>query len=153
MVHSAVSAQQTIYQPGYRYAKAGVSLMDLHQAGERQADFFGMAPEKDERRFRLMQMLDTINQRFGSSACQPGVAGIRQRQIWQMQRGNAVATVYHFMGCTPCCNGEVEQSRTAGFNAWVHVVFTGASDDGLATFRASEKHLKIIGVCMFRIIT
>ncbi|MBU2768406.1 Y-family DNA polymerase [Acidithiobacillus ferrivorans] len=87
MVHSAVSALQTIYQPGYRYAKAGVRLMDLHQAGKRQGDFFGMPLEQGERRSRLMQTLDTINQRFGNSACQPGISGIRQSQPWQMQRG------------------------------------------------------------------
>ena len=87
MIHSAVSALQSIYRPGYRYAKAGIRLLDLHPAGSRQADIFGMAPEEDERRSRLMQTLDTINQRYGSSTCQPGAAGIRQRQAWQMQRG------------------------------------------------------------------
>ena len=87
MIHAAVSALQSIYQPGYRYAKAGIRLMDLHPSGARQADIFGTAPEDDERRFRLMQTLDTINQRYGNRACQPGAAGIRQKQAWQMQRG------------------------------------------------------------------
>lgn len=87
MIHTAVSALQSIYRPGYRYAKAGIRLMDLHPAGSRQADLFGMVPEQDARRSRLMRTLDTINQRYGSGGCQPGAAGIRQRQDWQMQRG------------------------------------------------------------------
>ncbi|WP_163055101.1 Y-family DNA polymerase [Acidithiobacillus ferrooxidans] len=87
MIHSAVSALESIYRPGYRYAKAGIRLMDLHPAGSRQAEIFGVPPEQDERRSRLMQTLDTINQRYGSSTCQPGSAGIRQRRAWQMQRG------------------------------------------------------------------
>ncbi|CDQ10484.1 DNA polymerase V, subunit C [Acidithiobacillus ferrivorans] len=87
MIHTAVSALQSIYLPGYRYAKAGIRLMNLHPAGVRQADIFGMAPEESERRSQLMQTLDTINERYGSGGCQPGSAGIRQRQDWQMQRG------------------------------------------------------------------
>ncbi len=87
ILHSAVSALQSIYRPGYRYAKAGIRLIDLHPARSRQADIFGMPPEQDDRRSRLMQTLDTINQRYGGSTCQPGAAGIRQRQAWQMQRG------------------------------------------------------------------
>ena len=87
MIHSTVSALQSIYRPGYRYAKAGIRLLDLHPAGSRQTDIFGLAPEEDKRRSRLMQALDTINQRYGSSTCQPGTSGIRQRQAWQMQRG------------------------------------------------------------------
>ena len=87
MIHIAVSALQSIYRPGYHYAKAGIRLLDLHPAGSRQADIFGMAPEEDERRSRLMQTLDTINQRYGSGGCQPGAAGIRQRQGWQMRLG------------------------------------------------------------------
>ena len=86
IIHSAVSALQSIYRHGYRYAKAGIRLMDLHLSGARQADIFGMATEEG-RRSRLMQTLDTINQRYGNSTCQPGTAGIRQRQAWQMQRG------------------------------------------------------------------
>ena len=87
ILHLAVSALESIYRPGYRYAKAGIRLMDLHPAGSRQADIFGVAPKHDDRRSRLMEAIDTINRRYGSSACQPGVAGIRQRQAWQMQRG------------------------------------------------------------------
>ncbi len=87
MIHAAVSALQSIYRHGYRYAKAGVRLLDLHPAGSRQADIFGMAPEHDDRRSMLMAALDTINRRYGSSTCQPGAAGIHQRQAWQMQRG------------------------------------------------------------------
>lgn len=87
MLHTAVSALQSIYRPGYHYAKAGIRLMDLRPAGARQADLFSMVPEQDERRSRLMRTIDTINQRYGSSTCQPGAAGVRQRQDWQMQRG------------------------------------------------------------------
>ncbi|OCX68248.1 DNA polymerase V subunit UmuC [Acidithiobacillus thiooxidans] len=87
MIHSAISALQSIYRPGYRYAKSGIRLLDLHPSGARQADIFGTAPEYDDRRSRLMEAIDTINRRYGGSTCQPGAAGIRQRQIWQMQRG------------------------------------------------------------------
>ena len=87
MIHSAISALQSIYRPGYRYAKSGIRLLDLHPSGARQADIFGTAPEYDDRRSRLMEAIDTINRRYGSCTCQPGAAGIHQRQVWQMQRG------------------------------------------------------------------
>ncbi|MHB1641148.1 MAG: Y-family DNA polymerase [Acidithiobacillus sp.] len=87
MIHTSVSALLSIYRPGYRYAKAGIRLLDLHPPGSRQADIFGMAPQQEERRSQLMRTLDTINERYGNNACQPGTAGIRQRQAWQMQRG------------------------------------------------------------------
>lgn len=87
LIHWAVAALRSIYRPGYRYAKAGIRLRDLHPAGSRQADIFDMPQEQDDRRSRLMAALDTLNRRYGSSTCQPGAAGIREPQAWQMQRG------------------------------------------------------------------
>lgn len=87
MILTAVSALQSIFRPGYRYAKAGIRLTDLHPDGARQADIFNPLPEPDERTAGLMRTLDAINRRYGNHACQPGSAGIRPRRPWQMRRG------------------------------------------------------------------
>jgi DNA polymerase V len=130
MLHTAVSALQSIYRPGYHYAKAGIRLMDLHPAGARQADIFGMVPEQDERRSQLMRTLDTINERYGNSACQPGTAGIRQRQAWQMQRGTLSPQFTTSWAELPVARAECE-ARHRGDGCSTGTC-TSASDGGVA---------------------
>lgn len=73
LISSVVRALRGIYRPGYNYAKAGVMLVDLQQAGPEQPalDLFepGPSPEAPERtRDRLMSAMDALNQRFGRDA-------------------------------------------------------------------------------------
>jgi DNA polymerase V len=80
LVNAAVTALRAIYRPGYRYAKAGVMLVELQ--GDRQEstslDLFERpeAVQPDGRR-DLMATLDALNHRFGRDAV--GIASATKR--------------------------------------------------------------------------
>jgi len=74
-----------IYRSGYRYAKAGVILMDLAPTEMRQASLF-MDHVADKSTGQLMQTIDSINQRMGKDAVFLAGAGMKKR--WQMKQGN-----------------------------------------------------------------
>lgn len=74
-----------IYRPGYRYAKAGVMLMDLGPVATQQNSLF--ADEvADESAIQLMQTMDSINRKMGKDSIFLASAGIRKH--WQMKREN-----------------------------------------------------------------
>ena len=64
LVAVARAGLQRIYKPGPAYAKAGVILLDLTRAAQRQPDLF-VEPSARERSEALMATLDQINRRFG----------------------------------------------------------------------------------------
>ena len=75
LVATAVCALRQMYRPGINYVKAGVMLVDLHDAGARQGelDLFAVdqqtsAPEVERDRSQLMGALDALNHRFGKGA-------------------------------------------------------------------------------------
>lgn len=74
-----------IYRPGFRYHKAGVTLMGLMPAEHRQATLFEDS-EEIERRRRLNQALDKINGKFGRRTVELFGAGIAKP--WSMRAGN-----------------------------------------------------------------
>lgn len=74
-----------IYQPGYRYIKAGVILMDLTPVGMQQAALF-MDRMMDEDAAALMQTVDLINRKMGKDSVFLAGAGIEKN--WRMKRGN-----------------------------------------------------------------
>lgn len=63
LTRAALATLDTLYQPGCRYHKAGVVLLDIEPAGQRQPDLF-LAPP-DPRRVHLMQTMDALNRRHG----------------------------------------------------------------------------------------
>ena len=81
LIAAAVGALQAMYRPGFRYAKAGVMLLDLQAPGAQQGELdlwaqtrpqqgvanAGPGPESDSGG-RLMGALDALNQRFGRGA-------------------------------------------------------------------------------------
>ena len=74
-----------IYRPGYRYAKAGVMLMNLTPAATQQNSLF--ADEvADESAAQLMQAMDSINRKMGKDALFLASAGRGKR--WRMKQGN-----------------------------------------------------------------
>ena len=75
-----------IYRPGYRYAKAGVILMDLVPAEMRQASLFMDHVADKKSTEQLMQTMDAINQRMGKDAVFLAGAGVEKR--WHMKQGN-----------------------------------------------------------------
>ncbi len=74
-----------IYRSGYRYAKAGVVLMDIAPAEMRQASLF-MAHKTDKNTGQLMHTMDSINQRLGKDMVFLAGAGIEKK--WHMKQGN-----------------------------------------------------------------
>jgi DNA polymerase V len=75
-----------IFRPGYKYAKAGVMLMDL-QPAEREQFCLELDPEEMPRPPRLMEALDTINQRWGRGTLQTGRACVAaEPRPWQMKQ-------------------------------------------------------------------
>jgi DNA polymerase V len=84
---------QSIYEPGYLYAKAGVMLMGLQPATRQQRtlDFSHhlgrLGDAQPANRTRLMQAIDLINQRHGRGSLKLGSAGMgHAAQIWHMKQ-------------------------------------------------------------------
>lgn len=78
---AALSGLERIWQPGYRYKKAGVWLDGLQPAAAPQADLF---PDYERpRSARLMAAMDSINRAYGMNTATFAGAGIRQP--WRMQ--------------------------------------------------------------------
>ena len=87
---AALMGLASIYQPGYRYAKAGVMLLALNDAGVDQGE---LALEDDAALLReaegprLMQALDAVNQRYGRGALLLASAGLAgDRRVWGMKQ-------------------------------------------------------------------
>jgi DNA polymerase V len=83
LVNAAVTALRGIYRPGYRYAKAGVTLVELQSDRREQGslELFGepeVVLQPDGRR-DLMATLDALNERFGLDAVSLASAGKRSR--------------------------------------------------------------------------
>jgi len=82
LVADALRAGRRLWREGYRYAKAGVVLLDLKAKADLPPMLF---PTRDpDRSARLMSALDTVNARFGRRTLAPAVAGIAQG--WSMRR-------------------------------------------------------------------
>jgi DNA polymerase V len=86
ITQTACAILKHIYHPGYKYAKAGVMLMDLQPATRQQLtlDFDEAMPEN---RIRLMQAMDQINRRYGRGSLVLGSAGgIGAQPVWGMKQ-------------------------------------------------------------------
>ncbi|MBR8042116.1 Y-family DNA polymerase [Burkholderia cenocepacia] len=81
LVEAALVGLARLYKPGFKYAKAGVMLLDLTDRAIEQADLFaGPAP----RRERLMAALDAVNDRFGRGTLRVG--NVEGHQAWHMSQ-------------------------------------------------------------------
>ncbi|MHB1247829.1 MAG: Y-family DNA polymerase [Polaromonas sp.] len=85
LIRVALWALKRIYRSGFRYAKAGVMLMDLGPAGNRQPTLFTDAVA-ERRSATLMLTLDSINRKMGKDALFLASSGIGK--AWRMQQGN-----------------------------------------------------------------
>ncbi|WP_395831868.1 DUF4113 domain-containing protein [Elstera sp.] len=85
LVTSATRAARALWRDGYRYAKAGIVLLDLYQPDEQPvADLF---PSRDPAKSAaLMAALDSVNQRFGRNTLRPGA--VAAAPAWGMRRNN-----------------------------------------------------------------
>ncbi len=83
LIKDALRAGRRLWRPGFRYAKAGVVLLDLARKAERPADLFPSV--NGEGRGGLMSAMDSLNLRYGSRTLRPASTGLDQR--WAMKRG------------------------------------------------------------------
>lgn len=73
----------TLWKDGFRYAKAGVVLLDFYDADHEQKEMFQQDEEGNEKSKKLMQVMDSINQKgigrvyFAAQGTSP---------VWQMKR-------------------------------------------------------------------
>ncbi len=91
IVQTALWGLERIYKAGYCYAKAGVMLLDLQDAGRIQTELDleggSLAEKQHERRKRLMVAMDAVNERFGRGALQLGAAGLPHgKHRWQIRQ-------------------------------------------------------------------
>ncbi len=80
LTHAALWGLRRIYRPGYEYQKAGITLMELIDAGTVQDDLFCQAKDTT----RVMQAMDRINRTWGKGTLRSGAEGINKR--WKMKR-------------------------------------------------------------------
>lgn len=84
LIASATRAGARIWRQGYRYAKAGVILLDLIPQHELSAQ---LLPSTDPvRSAKIMRAMDTINTRFGRNTVRPAALAAPPR--WSMRRFN-----------------------------------------------------------------
>lgn len=82
LTKAATEAVHRLFQPGFKYSKAEVMLMDLRQPGEFTDDLFTQSqPQAAE---KVMNVLDEINQRWGRGTLRTG--GVPATPDWGMRR-------------------------------------------------------------------
>jgi len=82
LLGSALRAFNKMWRPGYRYAKAGVVLLDLHPA---QAFPASMFPTRDPTKSAvLMRTIDALTDRHGRGAVR--IAATAPEGSWNMRR-------------------------------------------------------------------
>jgi DNA polymerase V len=82
IVQAALYGLEAIFVNGYKYARAGVGLLQLSDDLQQQPDLF--ASQQSLRSIKTMQALDNINQKFGKSSIQFAAQGLKTS--WSMAR-------------------------------------------------------------------
>ena len=86
LVQSALRGLGSIFLDGFRYAKAGVMLLDL-QSDQLQQGELDLEDDRMEDRSRLMLAMDTLNRRFGKGKVHLASAGLEGNQrTWSMRQ-------------------------------------------------------------------
>jgi DNA polymerase V len=86
LVRSALHGLGSIFVPDFRYAKAGVMLLDL-QSDRLQQGELDLENDHGKDRSRLMEAMDTLNQRFGKGRVHLASAGMEGKQrTWSMRQ-------------------------------------------------------------------
>lgn len=82
IIENAIKVADTLFKPGYVYAKAGAGLFDLSENKNQQKDLFHHG--QSESAYKLMSVMDGINQRFGKEHVFIGAQGTQKR--WAMSQ-------------------------------------------------------------------
>lgn len=83
LVNNARKVAENLFEPGFKLKKAGVILLGLTPEGEKQLSLFEKSEADKKRSQGLMQVMDTINNRYGRNTIQLASSGIRKK--WQMK--------------------------------------------------------------------
>ena len=84
---AALAGLDAMYQRGYRYAKAGVMLLDLQPATCRQFELSLDEGPATHDRSKLMATLDTVNRRYGRGSLLLASAGLEDdHRTWSMKQ-------------------------------------------------------------------
>ena len=90
IVQATVLGLQSIYCRGFKYAKAGVMLLDLQPDFLVQGELDLEAGDSHDNladKVRLMSALDTINKRYGRGTMKIASAGLAgERRVWSMRQ-------------------------------------------------------------------
>lgn len=81
---AAATLLNQLYRKGYLYKKAGVMIAGIESASGRQVDLF--APQSKPERDKLMQTMDTLNNKYGRGTVQ--LASATVGNDWRMSRQN-----------------------------------------------------------------
>ena len=85
ITQAAVMGLQAIYVPGYKYAKAGVMLLDLQDGMVQQFELAIDEPPQD--RSQLMAALDKLNKRYGRGTLALGSSSVGDApRNWRMKQ-------------------------------------------------------------------
>ena len=88
LTNAALAGLQQIYQPNFRYKKAGVILNLISDKPTIQQSLFEDIESKGKSA-HLMKAMDQINTRFGNAVVRSAAAGTNgSKQVWQMRSGN-----------------------------------------------------------------
>ena len=77
LLKAALTLLQEIYQPGYKYAKAGVMLLDLSEANCQQLSLFANS-ELQNKKNKAMEVMDSINLYYGKGSIHLAAQGVKQ---------------------------------------------------------------------------
>ena len=83
LVNNARKVAENLFEPGYKFKKAGVILLGLTPEDEKQLSLFEKSKEDKKRSQGLMQIMDKINNRYGRETIQLASSGIHKK--WQMK--------------------------------------------------------------------
>jgi DNA polymerase V len=95
LVHAAIAGLRRIYRKGFRYAKAGVMLVELQPASISQGELdfdIGVVPgemvqRRRSERAKLMSTMDSLNLRYGRGTVQVASQNLpRQTAAWGMRQ-------------------------------------------------------------------
>lgn len=86
IVQAALMGLDAVYRPGFKFAKAGVMLLELQAAGVGQCEL-ELGAECQADRSRLMVVLDGVNRRYGRGALMMASAGLAgDGRRWAMRQ-------------------------------------------------------------------
>jgi DNA polymerase V len=86
LIDAALKGLQFVFRQGYKYAKAGIVLMDLCSNDVRQQEL-DLEPEPSKDRSKLMTSMDVLNERFGRNTVFMASAGNQgDKRVWSMRQ-------------------------------------------------------------------